>query len=92
MAQANAIRSETNERQLAAAVFHMALEDLTGYHQGHRRSALSFLLRDEADFSFWCQQLNVDPQAFRERLRQRIFGPHKGLSDLRPVDCTRSNK
>ncbi len=82
MVQENPIPLESTERQLAAAVFRTALEDLKGRHHEHRRTALTFLLRDESDFSFWCQQLNVDPQAFRERLHQRIFGPLEGLSGL----------
>ncbi len=82
MAQAQALPLETNERRLAAAVFQMALQDLTGNHPVHRRSALSFLFRENADFSFWCQRLNVDPSAFRKRLLERTFGPLEGLSGL----------
>ncbi len=87
MAQTQALPSETNERRLAAAVFQMALQDLRGDLPVHRRSALSFLFRNEADFSFWCQRLDVDQQAFRERLLERTFGRLEGLSGL-IADCS----
>ena len=79
MAQATAIpvygqhvSSDANERNLAAAVFSTALKDLRGNHQGQRRAALYFLLRDESDFVFWCQHLKVDPHAFRKRLSSPV--------------------
>ena len=87
MAQAQVLPSETNERRLAAAVFQMALQDLRGDHPVHRRSALAFLFREKADFSFWCQRLDVDPSAFRERLLERTFGSFEGLSGL-TADCS----
>ncbi len=82
MAQTQALPSETNERRLAAAVFQMALQDLTGEHPVHRRSALSFLFRKNIEFSFWCQRLDVDPSAFRKRLLERTFGPLAGPCGL----------
>jgi len=85
MAQGTAIpfgQPEDSQRKLAAAVFRMALEDLKASHPSNRRSALHFLLRSERDFSFWCQRLEVDPQAFRKGLSQHVLGPCEGFSGL----------
>ncbi len=71
-----------NQRKLAAAVFRMALEDIKASHPNDRRSALHFLLKDESDFSFWCQRLEVDPEAFRKGLCKHVLGPYEGLSGL----------
>ena len=76
------VRFETNHRKLAAAVFRIALEDLKASHPNNRRTALHFLLKDESDFSFWCQRLEVDPVAFRNGLRKHILGPYEGFSSL----------
>ena len=87
MAQTQALPLETNEGRLAAAVFQMALQDLRGDHPVHRRSALAFLFKEKTEFSFWCQRLDVDPSAFRERLLERTFGPLEGLFGL-SGDCS----
>ncbi len=71
---------ETNHRKLAAAVFRIALEDLKASHPSNRRTALHFLLKDESDFSFWCQRLEVDPVAVRNGLRKHVLGPYEGFS------------
>ncbi len=76
------IHFEANQRKLAAAVFRMALEDLKASHPSNRRSALHFLLKDESDFSFWCQRLEVDPEAFRKGLCKHVLGPYVGFSGL----------
>ena len=73
---------DTNHRKLAAAVFRIALEDLKASHPNNRRTALHFLLKDESDFSFWCQRLEVDPVAFRNGLRKHVLGPYENLSDF----------
>jgi len=87
MAQGTAIPLErqqvcfdTNHRKLAAAVFRIALEDLKASHPNNRRTALHFLLKDESDFSFWCQRLEVDPVVFRNGLRKHLLGPYEGFS------------
>ncbi len=72
--------SKDNQRKLAAAVFRMALEDLKASHPNARRTALHFLLRSEHDFSFWCQRLEVDPEAFRKGLSKHVLGPYEGFS------------
>ena len=72
--------SEDNQRKLAAAVFRMALEDLKASHPNARRTALHFLLKSEHDFSFWCQRLEVDPEAFRKGLSKHVLGPYEGFS------------
>ena len=71
---------EPNQRKLAAAVFRIALEDLEASHPGNRRSALHFLFKDESDFSFWCQRLEVDPEAFRKGLGKYVLGPYENFS------------
>ena len=76
------LNCEANQRKLAAAVFRMALEDLRGSHRSHRRCALHFLLKDDSDFSFWCQRLEVDPEAFRKGLCKHVLGPYEGFSGL----------
>ena len=85
MAQGTAIplgQAEDSQRNLAAAVFRMALEDLRVSHPSNRRSALHFLLKDESDFTFWCQRLEVDPKAFRKGLAKYVLGPFEGFSGL----------
>jgi len=89
MAQSTAIplggeqfHSEANQRKLAAAVFRIALEDLKASHPSNRRSALHFLLKDESDFYFWCERLEVDPGAFRRGLRKHVLGPYEGFSGI----------
>ncbi len=74
--------SKAKHQKLAAAVFRMALEDVRGPHLDNRRSALHFLLKDESDFSFWCQRLEVDPEAFRKGLCNHVLGPYEGFSGL----------
>ena len=76
------VHFEANQRKLAAAVFRIALEDLKASHPSNRRSALHFLLKDESDFSFWCQRLEVDPEAFRKGLCKHVLGPYEGVSGL----------
>ncbi len=76
------IHFEANQRKLAAAVFRSALEDLKASHPSNRRSALHFLLKDESDFTFWCQRLEVDPEAFRKGLGKYVLGPYEGFSGL----------
>ncbi len=76
------VHFEANQRKLAAAVFRMALEDLKASHPSNRRSALHFLLKDKSDFSFWCQRLEVDPEAFRKGLCKHVLGPYEGFSAL----------
>ncbi len=80
--QGEQLNCEVNQRKLAAAVFRIALEDLRGSHPNDRRSALHFLLKDQSDFSFWCQRLKVDPIAFRKGLCKHILGPYEGFSGL----------
>ena len=93
MAQGTAIplgreqdHSEGSHRKLAAAVFRMALEDIKASRPDDRRTALHFLLKDESDFSFWCQRLEVNPEAFRKGLSKHVLGPYEGfpgfVSDL----------
>ena len=74
------IHLEANQRKLAAAVFRIALEDLKASHPSNRRSALHFLFKDESDFSFWCQRLEVDPKAFRKGLGKYVLGPYENFS------------
>ncbi len=74
------IHFEASQRKLAAAVFRIALEDLKASHPSNRRSALHFLLKDESDFSFWCQRLEVDPKAFRKGLGKYVLGPYENFS------------
>ena len=76
------IHFEANQRKLAAAVFRIALEDLKASHPSNRRAALHFLLKDDSDFSFWCQRLEVDPEAFRKGLCKHVLGPYEGFSAL----------
>ena len=76
------VHFEANQRKLAAAVFRMALEDLRAPHPNNRRSALHFLFKDESDFSFWCQRLEVDPEAFRKGLCKHVCGPYEGFFSL----------
>ena len=76
------IHFEAHQRKLAAAVFRSALEDLKASHPSNRRSALHFLLKDESDFTFWCQRLKVDPEAFRKGLCNHVLGPYEGFSGL----------
>ncbi len=76
------IHFEANQRKLAAAVFRIALEDLKSSHPSNRRSALHFLFKDESDFSFWCQRLEVDPKAFRKGLGKYVLGPYENFSGL----------
>ncbi len=71
---------EANHRKLAAAVFRIALEDLRASHPSNRRSALHFLFKDESDFSFWCQRLEVEPEAFRKGLGKYVLGPYENFS------------
>ncbi len=58
------VHCEASQRKLAAAVFRMALEDLRVSYRNNRRSALQFL-------SFWCQRLEVDPEAFETVVQPR---------------------
>ncbi len=74
--------SGESQRKLAAAVFRMALEDVKASHPNDRRTALHFLLKDESDFSFWCQRLEVNPETFRKGLCKHVLGPHEGFSAL----------
>ena len=74
------IHFEAHQRKLAAAVFRSALEDLKASHPSNRRSALHFLFKDESDFSFWCQRLEVDPKAFRKGLGKYVLGPYENFS------------
>ncbi len=76
------VHFEANQRHLAAAVFRLALEDLRASHHSNRRSALHFLFKDESDFSFWCQRLEVDPEAFRKGLCKHVLGPYEGFFGL----------
>ena len=76
------INIEANKRKLAAAVFRIALEDMKATQTSNRRSALHFLFKDESDFSFCCQQLEVDPEAFRKGLGKYVLGPYENFSGL----------
>ncbi len=76
------VHCEATQRKLAAAVFRMALEALRVSHPNNRRSALHFLLKSESDFSFWCQRLEVDPEAFRKGLCKHVLGPYEGFFGL----------
>jgi len=76
------VHFEANQGKLAAVVFRSALEDLKASHPSNRRSALHFLLKDESDFSFWCQRLEVDPEAFRKGLGKYVLGHYEKFSGL----------
>ncbi len=71
---------EANHGKLAAAVFRIALEDVGASHPSNRRSALHFLFKEEPDFSFWCQRLEVEPEAFRKGLGKYVLGPYENFS------------
>ena len=73
------VHSEVDLRRLASAVFRRALDDVKFSQLNEQGPALNFLLKDEADFSFWCKQLDVDPKTFRQGLRKHIWVSWEGF-------------
>ncbi len=73
------VSSEVELRRLAIEIFRRALADLRCPQLNEQHSALHFLLKDEANFSFWCEQLDLDPKTFRQRLRKNALAPWEGL-------------
>lgn len=58
-------------RNLACAVIHKAIHDLTSVADRERESAQRFLLRPNGGLSFWAKEAGLDPGRITKKMRER---------------------